>query len=79
MALVFDIETVGMSFESLPPSAQEFLLRYCPTPGEQEEEKRRTGLSPFTAEVGCVAMFETGKSLGKIIARPGTQAVPTQS
>jgi 3'-5' exonuclease len=78
MALVFDIETVGALFESLPPSVQEFLLRYSETEEDRELEKRRTGLSPFTAEVACVAMHETEKGLGKIIARTGTQEVPEQ-
>ncbi|HVP37961.1 MAG TPA: ribonuclease H-like domain-containing protein [Candidatus Saccharimonadales bacterium] len=78
MALVFDIETAGHRFEELPPTAQEFLLRYCTSPEEQELEKRRTGLSPFTAEVVCVALYDTEKAVGLIIARPGTQPVPRE-
>ncbi|MBI5837821.1 MAG: ribonuclease H-like domain-containing protein [Candidatus Eisenbacteria bacterium] len=76
MALVFDIETVGTPFDQLPESAQEFLLRYCETPGAQEEEKGRTGLSPFTAQIVCVAFHHVEKDKGVVVARCGSQAAP---
>ncbi len=88
MALVFDIETVGVAFDSLPPSAQEFLLRYADTPEKQDLERNSTGLSPFTGEVACVALHfvpppgrevkpgPEGRKQGAVIVRPGSQAVP---
>ena len=70
MALVFDIETIGQDFDSLPPSVQEFLLR--PAGGKEEEEaeiRKRNALLPFTGEVVCIAMHNTEKNAGGVFYR----------
>lgn len=77
MALVFDIETIGAPFDSLPESVQEYLLR--PAGGDldkQEDLKCQTALLPFTGEVVCIAMHNTHSGGGKVIFRPGSQELP---
>jgi len=66
MHLVFDIETVGVEFDSLSETQQEFLLRYTeqetePTKKETmvENAKRCMSLYPFTAKIVCLAMMNT--------------------
>lgn len=54
--VVFDIETSPLPWESLSPSQQEYLLRGCETEEDIEKEKERLALSPFTAQLVCVAL-----------------------
>ena len=66
MKIVFDIETVGVDFESLAESQQEYLLRYAGK--EKDPEARRVkeddairylSLYPFTSEIAAIAMLNT--------------------
>lgn len=66
MSLVFDIETIGIDFESLSESQQEYLLRYAEKESDDSlrEEKRAeairyTSLYPFTAKVAAIGMLNT--------------------
>lgn len=72
MNLVFDIETVGVDFETLSDSQKEFLLRHAysekDTAKKEElidEAKRYLSLYPFTAKIIVIGMLntETGKSM----------------
>ncbi len=64
MKIVFDIETVGVDFESLAESQQEYLLRYAGK--EKDPEARRVkeddairylSLYPFTSEIAAIALL----------------------
>lgn len=66
MNLVFDIETVGVDFETLSESQKEFLLRYTelekdPQKKEElfEETKRYLSLYPYTAKIVAIGMLNT--------------------
>lgn len=66
MNIVFDIETVGVEFESLSESQQEFLLRYAEIETDvaksellKEEVKKSLSLYPFTAKVVAIGMLNT--------------------
>ncbi len=72
MKLIFDIETVGMNFNDLDDSQQEYLLRYAIKEPNQEirESKifdaiRYLNLYPFTAKIVSLALLniETEKLL----------------
>jgi uncharacterized protein YprB with RNaseH-like and TPR domain len=72
MNLVFDIETVGVDFETLSGSQKEFLLRYAesekdPVKKEEliDEAKRYLSLYPFTAKMVAIGMLntDTGKAM----------------
>jgi len=66
MNLVFDIETVGVDFNSLAESQKEFLLRYAETekdPNKKEElieeAKRYISLYPYTAKIVAIGLLNT--------------------
>lgn len=66
MNIVFDIETVGVDFESLSESQQEFLLRYAEMENDEkkseflkEEVKKNLSLYPFTAKIVSIGMLNT--------------------
>ena len=72
MNLIFDIETVGVEFETLSDSQREFLLRYTesekdPIKKEEliDETKRYISLYPYTAKIVAIGLLntETEKSL----------------
>ncbi|MEW6006406.1 MAG: ribonuclease H-like domain-containing protein [Stygiobacter sp.] len=64
MEIVFDIETVGVEFDSLSESQQEFLFRYAEMETDdskreflKEEIKRSLSLYPFTAKIIAIGML----------------------
>jgi DNA polymerase elongation subunit (family B) len=59
--LVFDIETVGASWESLEQSVQESLLRSARNEEEQEEVRTSLSLFPVTAQIVCIALYSPGQ------------------
>lgn len=72
MKLIFDIETVGVDFESLSESQREYLLRYADKERDEElrelkrdEAIRYLSLYPFTAKVAVIAFLnvETEKTV----------------
>lgn len=72
MNLVFDIETVGVDFETLSESQKEFLLRYTESEKDLikkeelvDEAKRYISLYPYTAKIVSIGLLntETEKSL----------------
>ena len=48
--MVFDIETVGVEFESLDEKSKEFLLKYAQDDAAREEVKEGTSFSPLTGQ-----------------------------
>jgi 3'-5' exonuclease len=72
--VVFDIETSGVPFESLDERQRDYLMKFAHTPEEQEEEKLKINLWPYTAEVVCIGLLnvESLKSRVFIQAPPGT-------
>lgn len=67
--LVFDIETIGISFEKLDAQSQEFLLKYAQDDEEKKEAKERTALYPLTGEVIVIGLLNPATGKGKILAR----------
>lgn len=61
--LIFDIETVGVEFDSLDEKSQELLLRFAETPEDIEAVKDGLGFSPLTGQVVAIGVLnpETGK------------------
>jgi hypothetical protein len=66
MNLVFDIETIGIDFENLSESQQEYLLRYAEQEKDfekrthaEEDAKRYLSLYPFTARIVAIALMNT--------------------
>lgn len=71
--LVFDIETVGVPWDTLAPSQQEYLLRDAEkekTPEEKEKKREELkdwiALYPFTAKVVVIGMYYVEQEKGYV-------------
>jgi 3'-5' exonuclease len=56
--IVFDIETVGVDFESLDKSSQEALLKNAQTEEERQTIKDSLSLSPLTGQIVAIGMVD---------------------
>ncbi len=75
--IIFDIETVGVDFDSLEPSTQEYLLKYAET--DEDEVKVRESLSfyPLTGEVAAIGMLNPDSNKGAVFFQtPGDLLLP---
>jgi DNA polymerase elongation subunit (family B) len=55
--LIFDVETVGTSWESLEPAIQASLLRSATSDDERQEVRDSLSLFPVTAQIACIALY----------------------
>ncbi len=65
--IVFDIECVGIDFETLDPVAQHSLLRYAKTDEAQQDEKERLALYPVTGFIVGIGMLNPDTNKGKML------------
>jgi len=77
--LVFDIETIGVDFESLDKISQEYLLQYAESEEDEEETKERLGFYPLTGEVVAIGILNPDTNRGAIYLRSQTNADDTQT
>lgn len=75
--VVVDIETSGVSFESLDAAAQEYLTRYAKSEEEAQAQKELTALWPVTAEVVTIGMLNPDTGRGHVLFQDGGTSVPT--
>lgn len=72
--LVFDIETVGVDFDSLDETTQEVLTRWIKREAVSDEDyeeslkelKEGLGFSPLTGEVVVIGVFDCDKNQGAV-------------
>lgn len=64
--LIFDIETIGVKFESLDKISQEYLLQYAEGEEEEEEAKERLGFSPLTGEIAAIGTLNPNTGKGTV-------------
>ncbi len=64
--LVFDIETVGVDFESLDDKSKEFLLAYSETEEEINNVKNGLGFSPLTGSVIAIGILNPDTNRGAV-------------
>ncbi|MEK7138875.1 MAG: ribonuclease H-like domain-containing protein [Patescibacteria group bacterium] len=71
--LIFDIETVGVEFDSLDEKSQELLLRFAETPEDIEAVKDGLGFSPLTGQIVAIGVLnpETAKGAVYYLAPEG--------
>ncbi len=64
--IIFDIETVGVDFDSLDFSSQQYLLKWAET--EEEEKKVKEGLSfyPLTGGIVAIGMLNPDSNRGVV-------------
>ncbi|RME65732.1 MAG: 3'-5' exonuclease [Nitrospirae bacterium] len=75
--VIFDIETIGVDFESLDSDFQEALTRWAQTEEEIQKAKDKLALSPLTGEIVTIAMLnpDTGRG-GVFFQAPGQDIEP---
>lgn len=80
--LVFDIETVGLPWESLAPSQQEYLLRDAEKEKTQKEKEKKQAelkewraLYPFTSKVVVIGMYYIEQQKGYVYYESETEEV----
>ena len=78
MKLVFDIETVGVEFETLSDSQKEFLLRYAESEKDLvkrdeliDEAKRYLSLYPYTAKIVAIGLLNTDTEKSVVLYENG--------
>lgn len=64
--LIFDIETVGVEFDSLDEKSQELLLRFAETPEDIEAVKEGLGFSPLTGQVVAIGVLNPETAKGAV-------------
>ncbi len=64
--LVFDIETVGDSWETLDSGTQEYLLKYAETPEEQDTVKQTLGFHPLTGQIVAIGLYDPEKDIKSV-------------
>jgi DNA polymerase elongation subunit (family B) len=73
--IVFDIETVGVQFDSLDPQAQEYLLKGARTEEERALVPDQLSFSPLTGHVVAIAMLNPDSGKGKVCYQtPGQES-----
>lgn len=69
--LIFDIETVGVDFDSLDPVSREYIEKYAETDQELAEAKDRLSFSPLTGTIAAIGVLNPETKKGNIfIAAP---------
>jgi hypothetical protein len=64
--LIFDIETVGVEFDSLDDKAKELLLAYAESDEEIKGIKNGLGLSPLTGEIVAIGILNPDTHKGAV-------------
>lgn len=71
--LIFDIETVGVEFDSLDDKSQELLLRFAETPEDIEAIKEGLGFSPLTGQIVAIGVLNPETAKGAVYFLDPTQ------
>ncbi|PIU99123.1 3'-5' exonuclease [Candidatus Wolfebacteria bacterium CG03_land_8_20_14_0_80_36_15] len=77
--IVFDIETVGVGFETLDKISQEYLLQYAESDEEEQETKERLGFYPLTGEIVAIGILNPDTDKGAIYLRTNNQQLKTKN
>lgn len=64
--IIFDIETVGMDFDSLDLSTQEYLLKWAETEEEEERVRESLSLYPITGQIVAIGMLNPDSNKGAV-------------
>jgi DNA polymerase elongation subunit (family B) len=64
--LVFDIETIGDSWNDLDSETQKYLLKYTETEEQQEVVKTTLGLYPLTGQIVAIGLYDPEKDIKSV-------------
>lgn len=62
--MVFDIETVGVEFDSLDDKSREYLMRFAQDDAQKLEVKESLGFSPLTGQVVAIGILNPDTDRG---------------
>lgn len=64
--LIFDIETIGVEFDSLDKTSKDFLLEFAESDEEERKIKEELGFSPLTGEVVAIGILNPDTDKGAV-------------
>lgn len=64
--LIFDIETIGVDFDSLDEKAQEYLINAARSPEEAEKVRDNLSFSPLTGQVAAIGILNPDTDRGGV-------------
>ncbi len=64
--LIFDIETIGVEFNSLDKKSKDFVLEFAETPEEIEKKKEALVFSPLTGEIVTIGILNPDTNKGAV-------------
>lgn len=64
--LIFDIETIGDSWDDLDFETQKYLLKYSETEEQQELVKTTLGLYPLTGQIVAIGLYDPDKDIRSV-------------
>jgi hypothetical protein len=73
--IVFDIETIGADFDSLPDKVQKYIL------GDEEDEKKnqdakeKLGFWPLTGEIAAICLLNPDTKKGRVYFQAGNKKI----
>lgn len=67
--LIFDIETIGVEFDSLDEKSKEFIMKFAETAEKQEEAKDKLSFSPLTGEIVAIGILNPDTNKGAVYFR----------
>ena len=77
--LIFDIETIGVDFETLDRASQEYLLKFAESAEDKEEAKERLSFSPLTGQIVAIGILNPDTNRGGVYYQsPEKEAQMTQ-
>ncbi len=77
--LIFDIETIGVDFESLDKISQEYLLQYTESEEEEKETKEKLGFYPLTGEIVAIGILNPDTNKGAVYLRTDDRRLTTNN
>lgn len=69
--IIFDIETVGVDFDTLDASSQEYWLKNSETEEDKEDARSKLGLCPLTGQVVVIAVLNPDTGKGAVYYQSG--------
>jgi len=73
--VVFDIETIGIDFESLKEDEQDYILKYAEDEKKIKETKGKLGLWPFTGQIVALCLFNPETERGRTFFQAPEQKI----
>jgi 3'-5' exonuclease len=64
--LIFDIETVGVDFNTLDETSQDYLVKHARTEEEAEEVKNNLSFSPLTGQIVAIGILNPDTNKGAV-------------